>query len=380
MISRRIVIAAIAIESAALLGGCSRSPDTVRIGVAQPMSGPLAALGADMKNGAQMAVNELNAKGFKIDGKAVKLEILSGDDNSKADTGKVVAKTLVEGKVVAVIGHLDSSVSIAAAPVYAEAGIAQLAISTAPEYAQLKLPTTLRLVGNDALQSKAMGAYAALQMDGRRFAVVDDNSPRGKGMASLAAAEITKNRQEVVVRASLDSKITDFSNLVRELKAGAVDVLVTTLADLQVAALIKQLAKAGMSDVKVLGSDVIKTDKMPQSVDGVRGVYATSTVAEVREFGAGLHFQAKFREAFKTEPVYAAHYAYDAVYVLAAAMQRSGTADPAKVLTELKRIDAVAPVTNTMRFRADGEQHYAAVSVYQVRRGRWEPVIRSDSW
>jgi branched-chain amino acid transport system substrate-binding protein len=380
MTSRRVVLASIAVASSALLGACSRVPDTVKIGVAQPMSGPLAALGADMKNGVQLAVDELNAKGFKIDGKTVKLEVVSVDDRSNADTGKAVAKTLVDAKVVAVVGHLNSGVSIAAAPVYAEAGIAQMAISTKPEYTQLNLPTTLRLVANDALQSKALGSYAATQIDGKRFAVVDDNTPYGKGLAELAAGEMKKNKKEVVVRASLDDKTTDFSKLVPELKAGNVDVFVTTLADFQVAALIKQLAAAGMSEMQIVGGDTIKTDKLPQAVDGIKAVYSTSPIIEAREFVAGPQFLAKFREAFKGDPVYGAHYAYDAVHVLAAAMQRSGSADPKKVLEELKRIDALAPVTNNMRFKADGEQYYGVVSVYKARGGRWEPVTRSDSW
>jgi branched-chain amino acid transport system substrate-binding protein len=380
MTSRRLVLAAVAVAASALLGACTRVPDTVKIGVAQPMSGPLAALGADMKNGVQLAVDELNAKGFKIDGKTVKLEIVSVDDKSSADTGKTVAKTLVDANVVAVVGHLNSGVSIAAAPVYAEAGIAQLAISTKPEYTQLNLPTTLRLVANDALQSKALGSYAATQIEGKRFAVVDDNTPYGKGLAELAAAEMKKNKKDVVVRASLDDKTTDFSKLVPELKAGNVDVFVTTLADFQVAALIKQLAAAGMHDMQIVGGDTIKTDKLPLAVDGIKAVYSTSPIIEAREFVAGPQFLSKFREAFKGDPVYGAHYAYDAVYVLASAMQRAGTADPKKVLAELKRIDALAPVTNNMRFKADGEQYYGVVSVYKARSGRWEPVTRSDSW
>jgi branched-chain amino acid transport system substrate-binding protein len=132
--------------------------------------------------------------------------------------------------------------------------------------------------------------------------------------------------------------------------------------------------------MQIVGGDTIKTDKMPLAVDGIKAVYATSPIIETREFVAGPVFLAKFRDAFKGDPVYGAHYSYDAVYVLAAAMQRATTADPKKVLEELKRIDALAPVTNNMRFRPDGEQYYGVVSVYKARGNKWEPVTRSDSW
>jgi len=380
MNATRSLLLCAAVASTLLATGCNRIPDTVKIGVAQPLTGPLGPLGTDMKNGVQLAVDELNAKGFKIDGKPVTLEVVAVDDKADAAVGKNAAQVLVEAGVVAVVGHLNSGVSIAAAPTYAAAHIPQLAISTKPEYTKQDLPTTLRLVANDALQSKALGSYAATQIDGKKFAVVDDNTPYGKGLADLAATEIKKNGKEILVRSSLDDKTTDFAKLVAELKAANVDVFVTTLADFQVAALIQQLVAAGMTDMQIVGGDTIKTDKLPAAVAGIRGVYATSPIIEAREFVAGPQFLAKFQQKFKGDPVYGAHYAYDAVYVLAAAMQRGDTAEPKKVLAELKRIDALAPVTNNMRFRGDGEQHYGVVSVYKARAGRWEPMTRSDSW
>jgi len=376
----RSALAGVAVASTILLGACNRIPDTVKIGVAQPLSGPLAPLGADMKNGVQLAVDELNAKGFKIKGKPVKLEVVAVDDKANADAGMAAAQTLVDANVVAVVGHLNSGVSIAAAPIYAQHNIAELAISTKPEYTQLDLPTTLRLVANDAMQSKALGSYAATQIDGKRYAVVDDNTPYGKGLADLAAAEMKKNKKEVTLRASLDDKTTDFSKLVPELKSKNIDVFVTTLADFQVTALIEQLVKAGMSEMTIIGGDTIKTDKLSGAAGAIRAVYATTPIIDAREFIAGPQFLHRFRDAFNGEPVYGAHYAYDAVYVLASAMQRGATADPKNVLNELKRIDALAPVTSNVRFRSDGEQHYGVVSVYRARGGKWDPVTRSDTW
>jgi branched-chain amino acid transport system substrate-binding protein len=377
---RSLALCATAVAAAFALAGCNRIPDTVKIGVAQPMSGPLGALGNDMKNGVQLAVDELNAAGFRIDGKNVKLEVVAVDDKANADEGRKVAQVLVDAGVVAVVGHLNSGVSIAAAPIYAEHDIAQLAISTKPEYTQLKLPTTLRLVANDALQSKALGSYAADLPGVTKFAVVDDSTPYGKGLADLASEQIRKVGRAVTLRQSLDDKTTDFSKLVADLKTAGVEVFVTTLADFQVGALVEQLVKAGLTDMQIVGGDTIKTDKMPRMASGIKAVYATSPIIEAREFNAGQQFLTKFRAAYKSEPVYGAHYAYDATYVLTSALKRAATVDTKKVVAELKRIDALAPVTNNMRFRADGEQQYGVVSVYKARAGVWEPMTRSDNW
>src|SRR2546421_11374845 len=74
--------------------GCSRIPDNVKIGVAQPLSGPLKPMGADMLDGVQLAVNELNASNFNIHGKPVRLEVVSADDKASASEGKAAARKL----------------------------------------------------------------------------------------------------------------------------------------------------------------------------------------------------------------------------------------------------------------------------------------------
>ena len=148
-LNRRRFTAGVALAPLAaggLLAGCSGMPDTVRIGVAQPLSGPLAALGQDLLNGVMLAVKELNANNFSVDGKRVALEVVTVDDKADAEVGKQVAQQLVDGGICAVIGHLNSGVSIAAAPIYAGKGIAQIAISTNPKYTDLGFPTTLRMV------------------------------------------------------------------------------------------------------------------------------------------------------------------------------------------------------------------------------------------
>ncbi len=363
-----------------LTAACDPVPDTVKIGVAQPFSGPRGALGQDMLNGVQLAVDEINAQGLKIKGKAVKLEIIRGDDKADPQEGKKVAQALVDAGVAAVVGHLNSGVSLSAAPVYAAKNIPQLAISTKPEYTRLGLPTTFRLVGNDDMQSKALATYAATQMNGKVFAFVDDGSPYGKGLLDLAAAGLRSLGKEIAIRRSTDDKGTDFSRLIAELRDAKVDTYVTTQGDFQVKALIEQLEQAGLTDMQIIGGDTIQSDKITSMRIGIRAVYCTSPIVEAREFRSAREFLPKFTAAFKTEPIYGAHYSYDAVHVLVAAMKRAESVDPKRLTEELKRIDALAPVTNNMRFRPDGEQFYPVISVYKAVRGRWEPVTRSDAW
>ncbi len=363
-----------------LLAGCGKVPDTLKIGVAQPLTGPLGALGQDLLNGVTLAVDELNKAGYSVDGQRVKLEVVSQDDRSDAAAGRTAAQQLVEAGVVAVIGHLNSGVSIEAAPIYADKGIAQIAISTNPRFTQLGLPTTFRLVANDDLQARAIGSFAATQLSAESYAVVDDGTPYGKGLADGAAAQLKAGKKAVAVRQSFDDKTVAFDDLAAQLKAAKVEVIVSTLNDFQALALLEALRKIGHTRVSLLGGDTVKTTDMAKGVGLVDAIYATSPVLEAGEFTTGRQFLDKYNAAFQKRPAYGGHYTYDAMYVLSAAIQQAKSADPKAIVKALHAINGYAPVTGTMTWDDKGEQRYGAVGIYALRKGVWELRMRSDRW
>jgi branched-chain amino acid transport system substrate-binding protein len=380
-LSRRSAIsAAVATVLAASLSGCNRMPDTIKIGVAQPLSGGLAGLGKDMVNGVQLAINELNKQGFKVDGKTVTLEMVAMDDKADPEEGKKIAGALVDAGVVAVIGHLNSGVSIPAAPIYAEKGIAQLAISTNPKFTTLGHTTALRLVANDDLQARAIGVFASQQIEGTKFAVIDDGTAYGKGLAD-AAAKLLEGKKTISLRQSFDDKTKDFAALADKIKADGIQVVVSTLNDFQVIALIEALTKIDYNkQITLLGTDTLKTSDMSKQASNVGTMYATSSVLEASEFPGGKAFLDAYQTAYKIPPAYGGHYTYDATYILAAAIKRAGSANPAKITETLHKMDGFAPVTGSMKWTDKGEQRYGVVSVYTVRGGKWESIMRSDNW
>ena len=362
------------------LTACNNVPDVIKIGVAQPLTGNLGALGTDMLNGVKLAVDEINKQGFKVKGKTVTLEVVAVDDRANADTGKQVAQQLVDAGVVAVVGHLNSGVSIAAAPIYAEKGIAQLAISTNVKYTALGLPTTLRLVANDGLQAKALGSYAANQLNGTKFAVVDDSTPYGKDLAAGAVEQLKIANKQVVFTQSFDDKTTAFGGLAQKLKTENIDVLVTTLGDFQVLALLDSLKSIAYTKISILGGDTIKTTLMLKGAGIVTGIYASSPIIEAVEFPAGKEFLAKYLATYKIDPAYAGHYTYDATYALAAAIRKAESANPVEITKSLKKLDAYTPVTGSMKFDDKGDQRYGAIAIYSNNAGKWESLVRSDAW
>ena len=373
-------MAVLSVAAATLLSGCGKVPDTIKIGVAQPLSGPMAALGQDLLNGVNLAVDELNKGGYTVDGKRVTLEVVAVDDKADAATGKAVAQQLVDAGVVAVIGHLNSGVSIEAAPIYAAKDIAQIAISTNPKFTQLGLNSTFRMVANDTRQARAIGSFAATQLSASHYAVLDDGTPYGKGLTDGAAAQLKAENKEVVVRKSFDDKTVEFDALAGELKAARVEVIVSSLNDFQALALLKALQKVGHTQVKLLGGDAVKTTAMAKGAGLIEGLYATSPVLEAKEFTNGKPFLEKYIDAYQKPPAYGGHYSYDSTYVLTAAMQKAKSADPKDIIKAMRTINGYAPVIGTMSWDEKGEQRYSAVGVYELRGGAWELRMNSDRW
>jgi branched-chain amino acid transport system substrate-binding protein len=381
--SRRNALVFSALASALALSGCqffSGIPDTIKIGVAQPLTGGLAPLGNDLLNGVKLAVDEINKQGFKVKGKAVTLEVVAVDDKANPEEGMKVAQQLVDAGVVAVVGHLNSGVSIPTAPIYAAKGIAQLAISTNPKFTELGHSTTLRLVANDNLQARAVGSYAASNVKGTKFAVIDDGTAYGKGLAEAAAKQL-EGKKTVALRQSFDDKTKDFAALADKMKADGIEVVVSTLSDFQVIALIEALKKIDYNkSITILGTDTLKTTEMLKYATEVALMVCTSPVLEPGEFPGGAVFLQAFQAAYKAPPAYGGHYAYDAVHAVAAAIRRAESADPKKVSETLRKLDAFAPVTGSFKWNDKGEQRYATISVYGVNSGRWTSLVRSDQW
>jgi len=371
----------IAVFSAWPLVACGPNVGPViKIGVAQPLSGSSAARGQDLLNGVKLAVSEINASGYKVGGKAVQFEAVAIDDKGDKDEAKKVAQALVEQKVSAVIGHLSSDVTEVVIPIYKNGNVPQLFTSSAAELTKLGEGNAFRVVANDVLQARAIAGYTVETLRANKIAILHEESAFGTPMARDVSAALAKFSKKVELVQAVNNKSTDFAAFVGKLKAAPPDALVAAVRDHQLLPLLAQMNAAGLADVAVIATSVAKTQKLATGPLDVKRLFLTSSSLDPSEFPAGATFLTKFRAAYKADPVWAAHYAYDAVYVLADVIRRTQSADPAVLRAKLMTVDAIAPVTTTMRFGADGEQVHGAISVYERRDAKWLPMVRSDNW
>ena len=363
-----------------LLAACgAKIPDSIDIGVAQPLSGPSAARGQDLLNGALLAAEELNAAGYSIGGKVVHINIVAKDDKADKEVAKKVAQELVDKKVSAVIGHLSSDVTEVVIPIYKAGNVPQFFTSSATQLTKLGDGNAFRLVANDELQARAIASFAGDTQKAKTVAIVFEDTAFGAPLAKDVSAALVKAGRTVALSEPVSNATVDFAAFVAKLKAAKPDMLVALIRDNQALPLFAQMNSAGLGDMPAIVPSTAKTTKLAKSTSDIKTLFATSGTLDTSEF-ANSDFLTRFRAKFNADPVWAAQYAYDAVYVLTDAMRRNDSVDPALLKTKLATIDAIAPATVTMRFNAGGEQRYGAISVYQRRVGHWDPLMRSDHW
>lgn len=368
-------VAGVALASLCMVGCGQKQNDAgvIRIGSVSPLTGPQTHIGKDNENGARLAVDEINAQGLTLGGKAVRLELLSEDDQAEPKTATIVADKLLDAGVVAVIGHLNSGTTIPASKRYHDAGIPQISPSaTAVAYTAQGFKNAYRVMANDAQQGKALGQFAVTRLGAKRIAIIDDRTAYGQGLADEFEKSAKAAGAEVVAREFTNDKATDFTAILTSIKGKTPDLLFFGGMDPQGGPMAQQMKRLGMSS-KLLGGDGIQNANFLKlaGADG-EGMLASSPGLPLDAMPGGTAFRQKFEAKYGPIQLYAP-YAYDAVRVLVEAMKRADSAEPAKVVAALAQTNHQG-VTGPVRFDAKGDTQDGAVTLYEVKNGAWAVV------
>src|SRR5437762_1787409 len=235
---------------------------TVKIAHAGPLTGSIAHLGKDDENGVALAVSQANDKKVTIDGKPVTFQMQSEDDQADPKTGATVAQKLVDAKVAAVIGHLNSGVTIPASEIYSKAGIPVISGSaTNPTLTERGMKTVFRTVGRDDQQGPATAAYIATELKARTVALVDDKTAYGEGIANEVEKTLKGAKVSVVGRERTTDKETDFKAILTKIKAKNPDVVFHGGMDATGGPMLKQARELGIKATFAFG-DGACTDEM----------------------------------------------------------------------------------------------------------------------
>src|SRR5712692_1227742 len=155
----------------------------IKLGVAGPITGGSATFGAQLKNGVEQAIADINSAGG-IRGQKIQAPPFIGDDRADPKEGVSVANKFVGEGVKFVIGHFNSGVTIPASDVYQENGMLEITpAATNPKVTDRNMWNIFRTCGRDDQQGVVAGAIIADKFKGKRVAVVHDKTTYGQGLA-----------------------------------------------------------------------------------------------------------------------------------------------------------------------------------------------------
>jgi branched-chain amino acid transport system substrate-binding protein len=375
------VIARLAAVILALaLAACGRDAETtpsatqavvVTLGHAGPLTGSIAHQGKDDENGVALAIEQANARRLTIGGRPVTFRMQSEDDLGDPKIGTTVAQKLVDARVAAVIGHLNSGVTIPASEIYNKAGIPVITGSaTNPVLTERGMRGVFRTVGRDDQQGPAIAAYIAGELKARTVAIVDDKTAYGEGLANEVEKSLRAAKVSLVGRERVTDKDTDFKAILTRLKSRDPDVVFHGGMDATGGLMVKQARELGMKAHVAFG-DGACTDEMAL-LAGPAGEGLACSQAGLPASAASREFLDAFRARYGETKLYAPFF-YDAANVVIEAMKRADSTDPARFGPEIYNV-TLQGATGTIAFDAKGDRKDAEMTIFRMKEGKIVPV------
>jgi branched-chain amino acid transport system substrate-binding protein len=343
------------LSGALLLSSClSRD---LRMGVAVPLSGPNAKTGRDILNGVMLAAEDWNQKGG-VDGR--KVVVFPEDDHSTPEQGKAAAQRLIEQKVIGVIGHYNSAVSLATADIYEQAQTLLISPgTTAPKLTDSGRKWIFRTIGRDDQQARAAVEYVA-RNGFRRIAVLDNGGVYGKGLAQEFIRQAGFFKLDILVHESLPPADAQ-STLLQRLRQLQPQLIFYGGEHSEAAPLARDLKQTGVF-APLMGGDALFDNEFVRLTGQEYAAGALMTFAD-------LDLSPAFRTAYKRKfgevgPL--SGYAYDAATILLDAINRADSTKREKVRTAVAQTRNFQGVTGVLSFNNKGDVRNPVFEVCQV--------------
>jgi branched-chain amino acid transport system substrate-binding protein len=368
----------VAVAAAFAMGTvAAQDVQVVRIGHVAPISGSQAQNGKDNENGARMAIEDLNAQSVVIGGKKIRFELVAEDDAADPKQGTAAAQKLCDAKVNGVVGHLNSGTTIPASTIYSRCGLPQITPSaTNPKLTQQGYKTTFRLLANDNALGAGLALHAADNLKLKKFAVIDDRTAYGQGVAEVFKKTAMARGIQIVDEQYTSDKATDFMAILTAIKAKAPDGIFFGGMDPQGGPMLRQMEQLGMVKVKFFGGDGICTAKLAELSGGVGAlgnVVCAEGGASFDKMPGGKAWRARYDAKYPGQYQLYAPYVYDATMVLVDAMKRANSTDP-KVYAAKLFETTYTGVTAKIAFEADGELKNPMMTLYVYKDGKRVPL------
>ncbi|PCG83931.1 branched chain amino acid ABC transporter substrate-binding protein [Streptomyces sp. WZ.A104] len=364
---------------------------TVVIGLDAPLTGDLSALGLGIKNSADLAVKQANAKKY-VEGITFELQAL--DDQAQPSSGQQNASKFVADKeVLGTVGPLNSSVGESMQKVLADANLVQVSpANTSPSLTQGQkwnegtkerpFASYFRTSTTDAVQGPFAAQYLFNDAKKKKVFVIDDKKTYGAGLAGTFKAEFEKLGGTIAGTEHIDPETKDFSSVATKVKSSGADVVYYGGEYPAAGPLSKQIKKAGAKIPLVGGDGIFSGEYIKLSGAEGEGDLATSVGAPIDTLPSAKEFVANYEKGGYKEPFEAyGGYSYDAAWSIIEAVKAVVEANDGKLPSDAraKVAEAVGKVdfegvTGKVSFDEFGDTTNKQLTVYEYKDGDWAAV------
>jgi branched-chain amino acid transport system substrate-binding protein len=352
-------------------GGGTAGGGTIKVATQSPLSGGQAAIGVDIKNGAELGLEQLKKP---LEDMGFKVELAPFDDQANPDTGVANSKNIVaDPAVLCVVGHYNSGVQIPSSENYHSANLANVSpANTNPKVTDRGYLEVSRIVGRDDVQG-VVAAQFALSKGLKTAYAIHDKTAYGQGIATFFQQEFAKSGQVVGFEGTEET--ANFDSILAPLIASNPDVLFFGGIYDKAAVLFKQAREKGFQGM-LLSDDGFDSPESvniggPTLLDG-GGLYYTTVAGPAKLYPGTAKFQTDFKAKYGADPKPFAAQGYDSMAICLKAIEEAAKAAGNKMPTRLAVAQAVravkdfAGITGTINFNAKGDLVTAKYFVIQV--------------
>jgi len=345
---------------------------TIKIATQSPLSGGLSSIGSDIKNGAELALEQL---GGPLKDMGFKLELAAYDDEGKPDKGVANAKQIVaDPAVLCVVGHYNSGVQIPSSEVYHTSGLANVSpANTNPNVTDRGYKEVSRIVGRDDIQGSA-GAQFSAKKGIKSAYVLHDKTTYGQGIAEFFKREAEKQGIKVLGFEGTEEKANFDSILNPVLSANPEMIYFGGMFD-QIAVFIKQARQKGymgmfLSDDGFDSPEAVKI--AGQALLDGSGTYFSTVSGPAKLYPGTAKFQTDFKSKYNSDPKPFAAQSFDSMGICLKAIETAAKAGNNKMPTRAAVTDAVRAlkdypgITGKINFNSMGDLVEANYYIFQV--------------
>jgi branched-chain amino acid transport system substrate-binding protein len=341
--------AAVVAALAALIVGCAKKENAVKIAVAVPLTGDMGTEGQGLLRAVQLAVAEANAAHLF----PFPLQAVPFDDRADPKEAVNVANLIVaDSNMVAVVGHYNSGCAIPAAKVYARAGIPMISpAATNPEVTKQQLSSdwtgpkiVFRVVPTDDVQGSYAAEFVLKKLGKKNFSLLHDKSPYGQGLAEEFKKTFAAKGGKIASEDGVSVGDKDYKALLTRIKSANPEGVYFGGLYTEAGLIVKQMRELGMKMPFVSGDGAKTPSLFDVAGESADGVYASIVGVPVENLPSAREFLANYKKMFnkpgeEIKPF--DHFGYEAAEIIFDAMKKAGTAlgaiDRAKLADALRQ-------------------------------------------